>query len=178
MSNAGTAFSFDELVDAASLPIAWTSRRPRIKIGLRPTARGRLLPPAAEQSLPRSSTRNEQEAATKFAGKFVRRRGDDEGGWEEEEESSNGDGSRAGGPNRGFIFRGVPLLPSGRAAYPPFCHRIWLPKLPPRGSWQCGDLRGIRGFLVHEGRGDPCGLLSCPSSVHSEISSLTDVTAN
>lgn len=86
MSNAGTAFSFEELVDAASLPIAWTSRRPRIKIGLRPTARGRFLPPAAEQSLSRSSTRNEQEAATKFPGKFVRRRGAEEGGWEEEEE--------------------------------------------------------------------------------------------
>jgi hypothetical protein len=91
MSNAGAAFSLTELLDAAPLPIEWTSRRPRIKIGPPATGAG----PASCQSLRsgsvRRSTGNEEEG--NLRGEIARRRRGGEG-WEEEEESSNGDGSR------------------------------------------------------------------------------------
>jgi hypothetical protein len=51
MSNAGAAFSLTELLDAAPLPIAWTSRRPRIKIGPPATARGSGVLPLANHSV-------------------------------------------------------------------------------------------------------------------------------
>ena len=76
MSNAGTAFSFKELFDAASLPIAWTSRRPRIKIGLPATAQARFLPVANHSFLPlpfvyvlQYTERNGKERAGKFTRK-------------------------------------------------------------------------------------------------------------
>jgi hypothetical protein len=99
--------------------------------------------PAALCAFCRSSTSQYAERAERPARQIYRencerkRRG--VGGWRRKKESSNGDGSRAGGPNRGFIFCGVPFLPSGSLRIHRYATAPALPELPPCGPWQFGD---------------------------------------
>ena len=105
-----------------------------------PLRRGSYRSPITPSSLCRSSTFSSTRNGTGKRGpgnlqekicerKKKNRRG--EGGREEGEESSNGDGSRARGPNRGFIFCGVPLLSPRSGAYSPFCHRSCVAETAP-----------------------------------------------
>jgi hypothetical protein len=68
-----------------------------------------------------------REAAGKFTGeknrekkKNRRQRREEEDG----EEGSNGDGKQSRGPNRGFIFSVLPVLPPATGGNSPFCHRF------------------------------------------------------